>query len=794
MKPELFNELRKIRNEISHGASASDASYLERRLSELGVSIPAGELRDLLPKFLKAFGEYPGMYHIPQQLLQVLRRLLQGRQADVVCDPWARFGAIIDTACEVTKAKKTLAFTPSEEEATLGKILVQAAEWRVGPPLDLLDSLTSQLDVCASILPVGLKSDRSLTFTASNESSIEWRDDLGNLILTSATMRLSAGGIGLFVVAESFFFAEHSVLRHFKALGIGIEAALALPSGAFAPYTNIATYLLVVRKSVASRMFVAQLSSDPNTNLQIISNLEQSTEGGTLELGRFVDPLSFVGLDLLQMVERFQQARDRFGVPATPLEKLATAINLGRSSQGFEFPKRDNAIFIPLIGVSDVVDSMDELRLKSQNYAQVVIDPERSNARFVARFFNSEIGKEIRELNKTAGVIPKLNKQKLQKLQVFVPDLQTQRGMIEIETRITAEQNTLLGLQNEIAELRRTLWSEPKSAASVNRRLIALSSRLSVSLKEHTVERLDRWFETLPFPLATILRAWQATPSQDFKTKHEHLLHFFEATAEFISIILLSAFSSNEALFEPHKQKLREAMQKQNLSFQQATFGTWKMVVEYLGKQIRQLLSDGGKRPDDAKNDRAICANIFSDSSLVLPDALSRKELGSILSTTNKMRNDWSGHGGVVGQDEAQLRNEQLIAELEKLRDAMADMWADTELIHALHCRPRKGVFENEVAILMGSNSEFLKENRSMSTWLDVEQLYVSRKEEGGSALRLLPLVTVGPSPQSAKNACYFFNRLERDGARFVSYHFADKPELKEEFKEAIEAIRLMEA
>ena len=109
-------------------------------------------------------------------------------------------------------------------------------------------------------------------------------------------------------------------------------------------------------------------------------------------------------------------------------------------------------------------------------------------------------------------------------------------------------------------------------------------------------------------------------------------------------------------------------------------------------------------------------------------------------------------------------------------------------MIHALHCRPRRGVFENEVAILMGSNNEFLKETRAMATWLDVESLYLFRKDSG-RALKLLPLVQVGPSPQSAKNACYFFSRLERDGARFVSYHFLDKPELTERFEGATDAI-----
>jgi hypothetical protein len=788
MKPELFSELRKIRNEIAHGARPPEPAALAVRLSELGLSIPAAELPELIPTILKAFGGHAGYYQVPQLLLQVVEKILEGRSAGAVCDPWAGLGAVLATVRDAAHAAKAFAFTQNEAEFTLGRVLVSAAEWQLGEPLQLLNSLKSDVDVVASILPFGANSDRSIVLTRLDGNQIELRDDLGNLILVTAAMRLSADGVGLFVIPPSFFFSQRSVLRQFTSLGLTVEAALVLPSGSFAPYTNMPTYLVVVRKRALARMFVAQLSSDAKTNLQIVSNLTEGKEGGMLELGRFVDPLSFTGLDSIRTAERFQAAEHKFEAPALRLEDLATAINLGRHGEGFKFPPHDNAIFIPMIGISDVVDSLDDLTLKPQNYAQVAIDLARSNARFVARFLNTEFGKEIRELNKS-GFIPKLNKQTLKGLRVFVPDLQTQKTMLEIEARIAAEQNTLLGLQNELGEFRRELWSNPRSAPKVDQRLAALSSRLSGSLKQHAFTGLDQWFETLPFPLASILRAWQVTPSQDFKTKHEHLLHFFEGTAEFLSVILLSAFSSNEALFESHKQKLTESMQKQNLSFQRATFGTWKLVVEYLGKQTRELLSENGKKPEDAKNDRALCADIFSDPSLALAEALSRKALAGILSATNKMRNDWSGHGGVVGQEEAQLRNEQLLGEVQKLREAIADTWAETQLIHALHCRPRRGVFENEVAVLMSSNSEFLKETRSMATWLDVETLYLSKKDSG-RALKLLPLVQVGPSTQSAKNACYFFSRLERDGARFVSYHFTDKPELTGQFDEATAAIK----
>ncbi len=275
----------------------------------------------------------------------------------------------------------------------------------------------------------------------------------------------------------------------------------------------------------------------------------------------------------------------------------------------------------------------------------------------------------------------------------------TQREILAIEARLSAEENTLLSLQNDLLELRRELWRNPRAVGAVNDRLTDFSSRTAGELKEQASISLDQWFEAIPFPIATILRAWQATPSNDYKTKHEHLLHFFEATAEFLGIILLSAYSRNEALYSMHKTKMNEAMAGQSLSFRRASFGAWKLVVEYLGKQTRLLLQDSGKKHEDVRNVRAICESIFADTTLRLPTILSGKPIADIFSATNKMRNDWGGHGGVVGQEEARIRNNQLPGQLEKLRLAMSDLWVSAVVANALHCRPRKGVFENEVAI-----------------------------------------------------------------------------------------------
>lgn len=739
------------------------------------------------------FGRYGGMYSVPEWLAGAFSDIVGGTPVQTICDPWAGIGLLLGALRESSKARTALAFTSNAGDMALGKVLLPQAEWKLGEPVQLISELRPDLDVVASILPMNVPSRQPLKLTLPSGDVAELVDDVGSQLLVASTMRLSPAGIALFVVTPSVLFSQRSIFRRLGEFGIGIEAAFALPSGTFAPYTTISTYLVVVRRKITSRMFVAQLSADPKTNLQAIANYRQGSEADSLELGRFVTTARFRGIEHLRSSEVIAAAEHRFGLQASNLAELGdvkSGITMGRPGDEFAFQPLENAIYIPLIGNSDVMESPDGLKLKAQNYAQVVIDPSRSDARFVSRFLNSELGKELRDQIKT-GFIPKLNKQTLRELRIFVPDLQTQRQMLELETRITSEQNTVMALQNEIAEMRRELWANPKSAPQVQERIDGMARRLAGGIKQHASESLDQWFETLPFPQASILRAWQATPSQDFKTKYEHLLHFFEGTAEFVSVILLSAFNSNESVFAPHRKKLTETMQKQNLSFNRATFGTWKLVIEYLGKQTRDLLTENGKNPEDAKNDRALCADMFADPSLSLPGALSRKELAAIFSATNKMRNDWGGHGGVVGQKEAELRNQQLLVEVQKLREAITDSWAGTQLIHALHCRPRRGVFENEVAVLMGSNTEFLKETRAMATWLDVERLYLSKKDSG-KALKLLPLIQVGPSPQSAKNACYFFSRLERDGARFISYHHTDKPELMGQFADATEAIKLL--
>lgn len=82
---------------------------------------------------------------------------------------------------------------------------------------------------------------------------------------------------------------------------------------------------------------------------------------------------------------------------------------------------------------------------------------------------------------------------------------------------------------------------------------------------------------------------------------------------------------------------------------------------------------------------------------MCVTEMLARKELGGVFSTANKMRNDWIGHAGIVSQSEAHIRNERLLTELQKTREAMGDGWDKVQLVRAIQGKPRPNAFENEV-------------------------------------------------------------------------------------------------
>ena len=125
---------------------------------------------------------------------------------------------------------------------------------------------------------------------------------------------------------------------------------------------------------------------------------------------------------------------------------------------------------------------------------------------------------------------------------------------------------------SDLVERTDRLWSDPASLEETNIALQRLTRHQEMSFKE--------WIDRLPFPLASILWAYYAA-GDDPKSRYLHLVHFFEAAAEFHSVILLSAARRAGMLAsEPFERELTAALK--GLSLRRATFGTWLSILGLL--------------------------------------------------------------------------------------------------------------------------------------------------------------------------------------------------------------------
>lgn len=276
------------------------------------------------------------------------------------------------------------------------------------------------------------------------------------------------------------------------------------------------------------------------------------------------------------------------------------------------------------------------------------------------------------------------------------------------------------------------------------------------------------WLEQLPYPLASIL--WRYYAEIDDRSKIENLLHFFEATAQFVCMIFLSAFHSDKQYFLENRELwFGDESSLNNNPIRRSSFGSWVVVGERLAKSTRRLLSD--------PTNRSRCFQLFGTARVDILEAITIKDLFSILKTVNDYRNNWQGHGGVASEEECSIRREKLELELLKLQKVFSNKFHDFVLLRPISAEFEGEIFYNTVVNLMGTRSYFRKVVVQTKVPLDKRNLFI-KETDSSLPLRLIPLVKMESTPRKEHSACYFYNRVDTKGMRWVSYHFDEVSEI----------------
>lgn len=752
---ELLLELRSLRNRHAHGMLGGNLDHVIREtLSQKGLQADDAQV-SAMSRLVNS--REPGVFVLPPVIKFAVAQLLHGRSADFVLDPWAGLGQLAEIARCVTGSEKSEAIVIEQEVADLGRLFNPSLSTVVADPFLRIREIDQPISVVVSILPWGVRDNNQSLLIGVDGRPVRLRGDYAERLLIESAQKLKEDGVGLFVVENAFFYRSRSAFQHLDKFGLFAHAAFALPARTFMHSRGPSSgYLIVLGKNKPPKLFVAQLTDEGESNQQALRNFLKRKVGGELQFGRYVENETFEGIEKIYLEERVKKFARKFAGASVPLARLAKRFIRGHRDRPFE--SLVNEVFIPVVGTRHKAVTLEsDMEIRPEHYMQVGLDPEKVSAEYVARYLNSDLGFELRAMSTTSGNILRINS--LDDFPVFMPA--DEAAILRFQDKIASERILLTSLQNQLAEIEFDLWAALRIDSQLAARLDQVSSRLEGRDDDNG---LPHWIESLPFPLASILRVWQQTnPRTHQKDRYEHLLQFFEATTEFIGIIFLSAFARDPEAFECLRTKIDATLREMNLSLSRSTIGAWRVVVDILGSEIRKGL-DGNKT--------AQIGELFSDKSNELPRALSNAALGQIFSEANRMRNDWTGHGGAVPPALADQRHMQALELLEKLRIHFSSVWKNVRLVQPVVGRDMETYHENDVRLLVGSNNSFVTETVITGSSLSTTRLYLVSGDET-QALKLEPLVRMAASPADEMNACYFFNRFEGASARFVTYHFS---------------------
>ncbi|SCX06996.1 hypothetical protein SAMN02910339_00995 [Lachnospiraceae bacterium YSD2013] len=547
-------------------------------------------------------------------------------------------------------------------------------------------------------------------------------------------------------------------LAGMEAKGLFCNAIMDMPLNSYGRITTVESVVVIMSKNKSDRLFVGMLADEKSAETLVHNFKNQQASNASPKFGIFVDKEigCFADYQKLTTIRNKNKNLEKgYNASLVKISKLGKVLAPNRN-KGFE--KNANSVFVPKLGNSNVVMSEDEFGIKEQNYFQVILDENKMLPRFLAFFLNTEEGVKLRQLYYKGVTIKAFNSQTLGEVEVPCPT-------IELQSEYLATFDKLEVLRIEVEKLKDRIQKTPAAYKNIRAEMKEINNQ---------GDRFVQWIESLPYPLATILKKYSVT--EDLSNRQEMLFYFFEAYSIFESTILSAAID----------KEMMDCSSLKNVDssfFERASFGNWVRLDRALSNIYLQMLNG----TDELQ--KKIPLNCFKTEDEILIKYICNKNVCSVLEQVSEKRNLWKGHGGISSEAIYREHVDTLDSLMRKLQESIKDLYERVRLIRPIGLSFKEGLFTNKVEVLTGSNAIFSKAEIVSSTALDSSKLYLQMIDTE-ETLELPPYFILKNSPADTKNACYFYSRVEGGNTRYVSYHFDGKPEDLENGKDAYDMIK----
>ncbi|MDO5837111.1 MAG: hypothetical protein Q4P17_11440, partial [Methanobacterium sp.] len=575
-------------------------------------------------------------------------------------------------------------------------------------------------------------------------NDMDMDDVSANIQFFMASLKLKKNGVGFSIVNPelSLNWGDKSVFTNLEKYDLHIDSIIRLAAEIF-PENDSNKTLLIIKRIKPEKIFIGELNN--NSQDILLENLKNRKSGKIPQHGMLIDLESFNSFPNFLATNESEYLASITGLK--PLKFKEIVKDVLTHSDFSETDEDFNYLFLPINYNNKAVISSQNFKFKAENYLQIFIDPEMALADYVARFYNTPLGKKIRESVSEISSRPKLSMKQLLEVDVYLPDRDNQIELVRVDSLITE-------LTTRAKSYKLKLWNSPLMAADIQKEINDMDDGKSE-------EKFEQWIESLPYPLASIL--WCSITNPQYERKVKYLLHFFEAFSEFNMSLLLSGLSSDEKFFQLEvKRCFKDDPRFRNWYFK-PTFGNWYKFGSCLSKTVRRLLEENKTK----------CLDVFGNPD---PDFLLRiahKDLITISEEVANYRNQWEGHGPVVSEKEYQNRYKILRSVLSRVYQILSDAYENTFLILPLQSSFQDGVHNYSIRQYMSTRAPFKPGNIETVKLMDKSKIYLVHENQR-KPVELLPFVI------NLDGTCYFYNGRDYESgqARYVSYHYHKKPEI----------------
>lgn len=315
---------------------------------------------------------------------------------------------------------------------------------------ELEDLKVGKFDFLIGDLPFGMRPEEVDTISKLRVNQ-NWKFLLKSLRL------LSDNGNALFLCEPSLLFSQigKKFLSDLEHEGYYLSGVFNPPPKLFYPETAFTPVLISFDRNTKTKIFIAELEEDNIDSL--VANFIEKSASNNLGEGVLIEKGEFNSFDKYKIESQIDNLKTQYKeYTRYTLADISKEINLTRT----EFIDKPNTIYIPSIGTSPVVSSINETTLKHQNYFQVVLDESIVSSNFLELFYRSDLGKLILSSITSGAFIPKINKSDIQTSYVALPNLEEQTLLVYTKNKLSELQKTILQLEKELS-------LNPKNATAI---------------------------------------------------------------------------------------------------------------------------------------------------------------------------------------------------------------------------------------------------------------------------------------------------------------------------------------